>query len=83
MLQASLRLVQSEFQRRLHGQDFERYLAVNYLQRMLGRSQQPKETVWGKVWLSMMAGIHKQALELISHRHKNYTDLLNAYTKAQ
>jgi hypothetical protein len=50
---------------------------------MLGRSHQPKETVWGKIWLSMMAGLHKQSLELISHRHKNYADLMNAYTKSQ
>jgi hypothetical protein len=82
MLLASLRLVQGEFQRRLHGQDFERYLAVNYLQRMLGRSHEQKETVWGKAWLSMMAGMHKQALELIGHRYKNYSELLNAYTKS-
>jgi hypothetical protein len=62
MLLASLKMVQGEFQRRMHGQEIERYLSVNYLQRMHGRSHEQKETVWGKAWLSMLAGAHKHVL---------------------
>jgi hypothetical protein len=79
---ASLKLVEAEFQKRLHGQDLDRYLAVTYLHRIYGKSYEQKETVWGKMWLYMISGMHRQALELIGHRHKNYTELSNAYVKS-
>lgn len=42
MFIGSLKLVESEFQKRLHGQDVDRYLAVNYLHRLYGKSHEQK-----------------------------------------
>lgn len=38
--------------------------------------------MWSKGWLYMMAGMHRQALELISHRYKNYSEFTNNYLKS-
>lgn len=79
---ASLRLVEECFQKRMHGQDIDRYLSSTYLHRIYGNSCEQKETLWAKVWVLMMAGQHRQALELIATRYKNYTELIHAYSKA-
>lgn len=69
----SLGLVQKEFQKRLQGKDIERYIAVNYLQKIEGRAQDQKDTAWAKAWTYMLAGMHKNVLEAVSHKHKNYS----------
>ena len=38
--------------------------------------------IWGKVWAYMTAGMHKQAIELIASSYRNYSELINAYSKA-
>lgn len=38
--------------------------------------------MWSKGWLYMMAGMHRQALELISHRYKNYGEFTSSYVNS-
>ena len=75
----SLRLVQKEFQKRLQGKDIERYVAVNYLQKIEGRVHDQKDTTWVKAWTYMLAGLHKNVLETVSQKHKNYSEFMNGY----
>lgn len=61
--------------------DIDRYLSTNYLHRIYGNSCEQKETIWGKVWIYMMAGLHRQAMELVSERYSGYSEFMNTYMK--
>lgn len=79
---ASLLLVQEEFAKKIHGQEINHYLSVNYLHRLEGRYMTDKGVIWAKAWLYMCSGMHKQALEIIALNYKHYVELVSAYSSA-
>lgn len=83
MFVISLKLIHQEFQKRLHGQDFERYLSKNYIARAEGRWPFEHGGLWAKVWLYYCLGQERDVNDLLSSSSRDYRDLGRLYNAAE
>lgn len=83
MFVISLKLMQQEFQKRLHGQDFDRYLSKNYISKAEGRWPFELGGFWAKLWLYYCLGLKQDVIDLLSSNVRDYRDLAQLYIASE
>lgn len=83
MLLASLKLIHREFQRKLHGKDFDRYVNAQYLTKNYSKYIERTTLLWPKVWVAYCAGQTNRVKKLLSSDKRDHRQLIQLYQQSQ
>jgi hypothetical protein len=83
MFVTSLKLIEQEFQKRVHGKDLERYVSRNYVSKVEGRWQIEKGGFWAKLWLYYCLGMKEEVLEMLLGGNRDFRDLTKLYNATE
>ena len=83
MLVASLRLVSQDFQRRIHNEDFDRYISRKLISKVEGRYAFEHSGYWARIWFHYCLGMRSDVIKLLSSGVRDYKDLVQLYINSE
>ena len=79
MFVTSYKLIQQDFQKKVHNQDLERYIARQYVGKVEGKWAFEHGGFWARVWLNYCMGMKDEVINLLSGGNRDFRELIKLY----